>query len=163
MKVIEIFGEDRYPEYTKVREGCRGILIRDGKILLSYYKKINYYLIPGGGIEVGESLEECCQRELGEECGVRVDPHTHLVTLGEYYHEWYFRSHYFICDYIGECEAEMTENEIKKGLVPVWIDFDKALKIFGSYEDYKDMDEMQYGAYYREYLALCVLKKTVTE
>ena len=163
MKIIEIFGEDRYPEYTKVREGCRGILIRNGKILLSYYKKINYYLIPGGGIEAGESLEECCQRELGEECGVRVDPHTHLVTLEEYYHEWYFKSHYFICDYIGECEAEMTENEIKKGLVPVWIDFDKALKIFGSYEDYKDMDEMQYGAYYREYLALCELKKTVTE
>ena len=71
MKVIEIFGEDRYPEYTKIREGCRGILIRGGKILLSYFKSLNIYMIPGGGIEPGESLEECCKRELGEECGVR--------------------------------------------------------------------------------------------
>ena len=69
MKIIEIFGDDRYPEYTKVREGCRGILIRGGKILLSYYEKTNYYLIPGGGIEAGESLEECCKVALRQKHG----------------------------------------------------------------------------------------------
>lgn len=159
MKTIEIFGEDRYPEYTKIREGCRGILIRGGKILLSYFKSLNIYMIPGGGIEPGESLEECCKRELGEECGVRVNPHTHLVTLEEYYHEWYFKSHYFICGYLGECESALTENEIKRGLTPCWIDFDKALEIFGSFEKYKDIDEVQYGTYYREYLTLQVLLK----
>ncbi|MBO7196398.1 MAG: NUDIX domain-containing protein [Clostridia bacterium] len=157
MKIIEILGEDRYPEYTKTAEGCRGILIRGGKILLSYYGAIDQYLIPGGGLESGESLKECCERELREETGVRVDAHTHSITLEEYYHEWFFKSHYFLCDYRGECERAMTENEIKNGLEPRWVDFNEALKIFGSYESYKDTDEMRYGAYYREYTALCEL------
>lgn len=154
MKVIEILGENREPEYTKTIEGCRGILIRDGKILLSYYRNKDMYLIPGGGLETGESLKECCRRELAEETGIKVDPHTHYLTLEEYYHEWYFKSHYFVCEYEGECEQTLTENEKKTGLEPRWTDFDEALKIFGSYKDYESTNEMQYGAYYREYIAL---------
>jgi len=159
MKTIEILGEDREPVYTKTVEGCRGILIRGGRILLSYYKKADQYLIPGGGIEEGESLKECCKRELAEETGVRVDPHTHYLTLEEYYHEFYFKSHYFLCGYLGECESDFTENEIKMGLEPRWVDFEEALGIFGSYEKFKDTNEVRYGAYYREYTALKELEK----
>ena len=75
MKVIEILGEDREPSYTKIIEGCRGILVRDGKILLSYYKNENQYLIPGGGVEADEDLAHCCIRELAEETGVMVQEH----------------------------------------------------------------------------------------
>ena len=116
MKTIEILGDDREPVYTKTVEGCRGIVVRDEKILLSYYKKKDQYLIPGGGIEAGESLSECCRRELAEETGVLVLPHTHYLTLEEYYHEYYFKSHYFICDTFGECEQKLTEN-YKKGKI----------------------------------------------
>lgn len=154
MKIIEILGEDREPEYTRLAEGCRGIIIRDGKILLSFYRKQDQYLIPGGGIESGESLAECCKRELAEECGVVVDPHTHYLTLEEYYHEYYFKSHYFLCDHMGECETSFTENEKKNGLEPRWINLDEALGIFGSYESYKNKDEIRYGTYYREWIAL---------
>ena len=160
MKIIEIFGDNRYHEYTKIREGCRGILIRDGKILLSYEKNIDQYLIPGGGIEEGESLAECCIREMAEETGVEVEPYEHYLTLEEYYHEYYFKSHYFLCRYVGECERRLTENEKENGLVPVWVDFDEALKIFGDYERYVDTNEMRYGAYYREHLALVEMRKT---
>ena len=69
MKTIEILGDNRDPAYTKIVAGCRGILIRDGKILLSYEKNIDQYLIPGGGVEGGESLTECCVRELVERQG----------------------------------------------------------------------------------------------
>ncbi len=158
MKTIEIFGENRDPVYTKTVEGCRGILIRDDKILLSYEKNIDQYLIPGGGLELGESLTECCVRELAEEAGAVVDPHTHYLTLEEYYHEYYFKSNYFLCDYIGECQRALTETEKKNGLEPQWVEFDEALRIFGSYENYRDTNEMRYGAYYREYLALCEVR-----
>ena len=144
MRIIEISGENRERKYKKKYEGCRGILIRDGKILLSYYKRIDQYLIPGGGLEMGESLRECCVRELCEEVGIEVDPHTHYLTLEEYYHDNYFKSHYFLCDYISECERSLTQNEIKEGLEPRWVDFD----------EYKGTNEIRYGAYYREYLAL---------
>ena len=56
MKTIEIFGDDRYPEYTKISEGCRGILVCEGKILLSYLREYDRWLIPGGHLEAGEIL-----------------------------------------------------------------------------------------------------------
>lgn len=154
MKIIEIFGENKYPEYTKVREGCRGIIINEGKIILSYEKSIDQYMIPGGGLEDGESLTECCQRELREEVGVISLPHIHYLRLDEYYKDFYFKSNYFLCKSIGECERALTDSEKQLGLEPKWIDFDEALKIFGNYESYKDSDEMRYGMYYREHLAL---------
>lgn len=154
MKIIEILGEDRLPEYNKIIEGCRGILIRGDKILLSYEKNIDQYLIPGGGLEEGESLKGCCVRELREEAGIRVEPHTHYLTLEEYYHDYYFKSHYFLCGYLGECERALTEEEKLRGLEPVWVDFNEALQIFGDYENYKDTNKMRYGAYYREYTAI---------
>ena len=83
MKTIEIFGEERDPQYKYLREGCRGIIVRDGKILLSYEKEVDQYLIPGGGLEEGESLSDCCIRELAEECGAVVK-----VTYSPY--NWIF-------------------------------------------------------------------------
>ena len=159
MKTIEIFGDNREKEYTKTVEGCRGVLIRGGQILLSYEKNIDQYMIPGGGLEGGESLTECCKRELCEETGIVVDPHTPYLTLEEYYHEYYFKSNYFLCGYIGECERSLTESEKNNGLEPRWVNFDEAFNIFAGYEAFKDTDEMKYGMYYREYLALCELKK----
>ena len=159
MKIIEIFGENRYEKYEKIREGCRGIIIKNGKILLSYEKKIDQYLIPGGGLETGETLEECCIREMAEETGSLVDPHTHYLTLEEYYHEYYFKSHYFVCELLGECQMSLTDTESELGLEPRWLDFDEAYRIFSDYEKYKDTDEMRHGAYYREMLALLEYKK----
>ena len=94
-----------------------------------------------------------------EETGVIVKPRTHYLTLEEYYNDYYFKSNYFICDYIGECECALTDEERQKGLVPTWVDFDKALSIFSDYEKYKDTDNMRYGAYYRELIALTELQK----
>jgi len=31
MKTIDIYGENRFETYTKTREACRGIVIREGK------------------------------------------------------------------------------------------------------------------------------------
>ena len=50
------------PEKTRV--SCRGIVVREGKVLLSYESKKDVYMSPGGGLEEGETLAECCKREL---------------------------------------------------------------------------------------------------
>ncbi len=61
-----------------MRNRAGGILIEDNKVLLIHrIKKINkqsveYYVIPGGGIEDGETLEDCIIRELKEEVGIEV-------------------------------------------------------------------------------------------
>ena len=154
MKVIEIFGENRADKITQTIEGCRGIIIRGGKILLSYQRNIDQYMIPGGGLEVGESLRECAEREIAEECGVRADAHTHFLRLEEYYRDTFFKSNYFICGYEGECPCALTETEIAEGLVPVWVELNEAVRIFGDYESFRESHPMRYGMYYREHLAL---------
>lgn len=154
MKTINIYGENRFKEYTKTREACRGIVLKEDSILLTYEVNTDQWFIPGGGLEDGESIQECCMRELAEETGCVVNVKESFLTINEYYEEWYFVSHYFICDSVGETERMLTEREIKVGLEPRWISLNEAINIFSKHQDYADEDEMKRGAYLREYKAL---------
>ena len=61
-----------------MKDRVRGILIQNGSIALMHrIKKINnevldYYVVPGGGVENGESLEEALKREMLEEVGIGI-------------------------------------------------------------------------------------------
>jgi len=50
------------------------IIIKDNKLLLVKHCKYDksYWLLPGGGIEIGETLDGCVKRELKEELRIRV-------------------------------------------------------------------------------------------
>lgn len=98
MTNIEIYGDNRHENASKIRVACRGIVIEKGMILLSYEANTDQWFIPGGGLEDSESLEACCIRELREETGYIVKPTRHYLTIHEFYEEWHFVSHYFICD-----------------------------------------------------------------
>ena len=54
------------------RPSVRGILTKDGKIAMMHSCKYDYYKLPGGGVEPGESLEETLVREVQEESGLVV-------------------------------------------------------------------------------------------
>jgi 8-oxo-dGTP diphosphatase len=57
------------------------IIIRNGKLLLIHRQKPgrDYYVLPGGGVDLEESFEEACIREVREETGLDVLA-LHLVT-----------------------------------------------------------------------------------
>ena len=154
METINIYGKNRFEQYTKVREACRGILIQNDKILLTYEVNTDQWFIPGGGLENNESLQECCVRELTEETGCVVEPKEQYLTINEYYEDWLFISYFFICDYVGETKRALTERELDAGLEPRWISLDEAIEIFSKHQDYADENEMKRGAYLREYKAL---------
>lgn len=58
------------------RVSARAIIIFDGKLVTMYREKDGrvYYTFPGGGKEMGETLEECVKREVLEEFGMVVEP-----------------------------------------------------------------------------------------
>ena len=74
MKTVEILGANRFENYTKTREGSRAIIVEDGKILLAHEVNSGWWLIPGGGLEEGETPESCVIREVEEEAGMLVRP-----------------------------------------------------------------------------------------
>ena len=61
----------------KIRIRVGAILIEKDKILLIAHKKKDdiYWLLPGGGVKYGESLEQALKRELFEELGITVTLH----------------------------------------------------------------------------------------
>ena len=139
----------------RVREASRAFIVKDGKILLTFEKNTGVYMSPGGGVEPGETLEECCIRELKEESGYVVKPLEHFITINEYSFETLYVSNYFLCEITGECERSLTKIEIEHGVMPVWVDIDEAYEIFSTYPT-KPQDHM--SLYLREYTVLGKMK-----
>lgn len=57
-----------------IRNRIAVLLVQDGKILLVQHEKNNnlYWLLPGGGVEFGETLEQAATRELKEETNLDI-------------------------------------------------------------------------------------------
>ncbi|MBR9919265.1 MAG: NUDIX domain-containing protein [Bacteroidetes bacterium] len=58
----------------KVRVGAKAIIIQEGQILLTKNQDSRgiYYMLPGGGQENGERIDEALRRECMEEAGIQV-------------------------------------------------------------------------------------------
>lgn len=55
-----------------IRVSARGIVINEEKILLNEFGGGQYYNIPGGGVEPGETVKQAVIREIFEESGLNV-------------------------------------------------------------------------------------------
>lgn len=96
-----------------MRKGTvRGIIVKDNKVAV--IKRIKekegkirtYYVLPGGGVEEGETLEKAMHREAKEELGIEIDIKGILykfVNMGEL-------NHFMLC--------EITEGEFGTGTGP---------------------------------------------
>ena len=155
MKKIDIIGKNYFGAYTKTRTACRAVVVRNNELLLLYETLTDQWMLPGGGIESGETEEECCIRETAEETGVVVRPSECLLEIDEFYENELFVNLYFVCEVTGKTAMNLTENEKKAGVVPRWVPVDDIKRVFGSYRKYDGSDEMKRGLYLREYTALC--------
>ena len=66
----------------KIERAC-AIIIEEGRILLMHRRKagIEYYTVPGGKIEPGETPEQACVREVLEETGLTVEITSEFAVL----------------------------------------------------------------------------------
>lgn len=57
----------------KIKVRARLVIIKEGKLLVTYDSSNDYYFYVGGKLEFGETLKEGCEREVREECGASVN------------------------------------------------------------------------------------------
>lgn len=91
----------------KIRNSAKALIIKDGKMLAS---KINdtgdvFYIMPGGGQDTEELLEDTVIRECEEELGIKVEPKSlEFIVEGLHGESFHRVDLVFLCDYIGEIE-----------------------------------------------------------
>ena len=154
MKTIDILGDNRFETYTKTRVACRGIVVNNGKMLVSHEDEDDLYLIPGGGLEKGETLGECVCREVLEETGYTVTADREFLVINEFYEEYKFETHYFVCSVTGTGERSLTDHEREVGLEPWWCGIGEVRDVFSHHADYAATSEEKRGMYLREHTAL---------
>lgn len=152
MKTVDIFGKNQLPEVKRSRVACRGFVVKNDKILICHEIVDKQFFSPGGGIECGETLEECCAREVCEETGILVKVKDRIITVNEYYEDWKYITHYYICEAVGEAETHLTKEEASRGLVPEWIDIGFIRGLWARHDEFER--EETRGSYLREYTAL---------
>ena len=131
MRILAVFDEKNYTDTTKVFEkyNIRGIVLRDGKLILQKSKD-GEYKIPGGGMEAGENPIETLRRELREEAGLILKGDS-VKELGEITEirkdvfepntKYICHSLFYFCEVADEqVSLALTASEIKKGYEPVW-------------------------------------------
>lgn len=146
---VDVFGKKHDFDVAdlKWRPSAYGVVIKDGKILLSKQFGERYDL-PGGGTDMDESLEKGVIREVKEETGIDVknpqllgikesffcDEH---AIKGEAYHALLF---YYICEFVGgELSIDgFDEWEKQYAEMAEWIPVEKIDKIkLASSVDYR--------------------------
>ena len=118
----------------KTRESVRGIVIDDsGRIALVHSRKRDFYNLPGGGVEVGETQEVAAVREVGEELGIEFSIQDEVGTTTEY-DQSRQRKNNAKCFYgkiVGEpSEANLAKDEAADEFELIWAnDISDAIKI----------------------------------
>ena len=153
-RIVEIVGDNYFGKWDKTRTACRGIIIRDNRLLLSYDTVTGQWMLPGGGLEAGEDERECCIREVAEETGFLINPTGCVLEIDEYYEDFKWVNRYFFGEITGETAVHLTDREKEVGMEPRWLPLDEIIHIFSKHASYAVTDEMRRGMYLREYTAL---------
>ena len=88
------------PKGYSMRSAARAIIIKDNSLLVTHRNKfgMEYDILIGGGVDMGETLEQALYRELKEESGVQV-VNPRLVFI-ERAGDPYGTQYIFLCEYV---------------------------------------------------------------
>ena len=116
-RLVDATGAPIHELPDKIRPGTSGVIFNgSGEVLLQKRSDNGWWGLPGGGVDIGESVERCVVREVFEETGLHV---TVKRLIGIYSDP----KHYSVMSYPGgdsvqyvsacfECEARTGELRI---------------------------------------------------
>jgi nucleoside triphosphatase len=86
-------------------------------LLAKSHKWFDKYTLPGGHIELGETMEEALKREVKEEVGLDVEV-VEFLTMQEaiYAKEFYKKKHFIFFDFlcrVGDQQVKLDQDEIQ--------------------------------------------------
>ena len=151
MERIEIIGDNFKGKYTCSRTASRVVIIEDDRVLFTSLDN-DTYMIPGGGLELNESIEECAIREAEEETGYIIKLSEPVLEIDEYYDDYLYKSIYFLGRIESKGTQKLTQVELNRHLKVEWL---KIKDIINTLSKYNECDkEIKRGLFYREYRAL---------
>ena len=110
----------------KKRTRAAAIIFTDNKLITVYREKVvdgdlkKYYVIPGGGVENGESVKEAVKREILEEVGIEIK----LTDKYFYFEKEDVEEYFYVANYVSGTIGTGTGPEFT----------DKDMEKYGSYE-----------------------------
>jgi ADP-ribose pyrophosphatase YjhB (NUDIX family) len=99
------YGHRLYPPFPRIGVGV--LVFRDDHILLierGNEPGLGKWTVPGGLVELGESLEDSVHREISEECGIRICglQQVDIFQFIELDDDDVVKYHYVVIDYLAD-------------------------------------------------------------
>ena len=124
------------------RPSVYAVMLRDEQALLMTNRTTGKFAFPGGGIELGERMEDALRRELREEAGIEMEILRFLQFREHFFyydpkdltlHSFMF---YYLCQACGEVPADFVVQD-DESQAPQWLPWKEyALEAFQSPEEH---------------------------
>lgn len=114
-----------------LRKSARAIVLNsEGRMALQHIQKYNYHKLPGGGMEVGEDIEQTLFREIKEEVGCDIAIKQLLGVVIAYQRDLLHMSYGYVVTVVGELhEPAFDEGEVDANQTTLWLPPSESLDI----------------------------------
>ena len=95
------------------------VIVNKGRIFAcqrGYGEWKDWWELPGGKIESGESPEEALQREIREELAIDITIDRHLTTVDYDYPDFHLTMHCYLCQLKYDTQPHLLEHEAARWL-----------------------------------------------
>ena len=131
-----LFGEKKLisKKQFQFRPAAYAIIINDGKVLLLDTRSTGKMFLPGGGVNIGEKVEDALKREVREEVGIKIEIKKLLKFKESFFYYDPLKEAYHNFSFFFLCEAKIFEFldndkiEDNEAVDPQWVGI-KSLKV----------------------------------